>query len=246
MSTEPPGSISSAALLRGAGRARRLALPLLEGLEGVTHGFTVTGSDPAEALRDAAGRPVPLATLWQVHGRAVHVMTRATTPGEPSPQGDALLTERAGLAVGVRVADCVPILLCDPLRRVAGAIHAGWRGTVAGVLQAAIEAARALGCRPRDLHLGLGPAIGPCCFVVGPDVVEAWRKRDPEPDRTLVAGPETRMDLPEANRLQALRCGVPAEQISLAGLCTVCRPDLLESYRRSRGTGGRMTAFITL
>jgi len=243
MRTEPAESAPLPALLRGDGPARRLAIPLLEAIAGIAHGFTVIGSEPGHALREAAGRDRPLVTLKQVHGRVVHVVSRAEPENGPLV-GDALLTERPGLAIAVHVADCVPILLCDPARGIVGAVHAGWRGTVAGVLPAAIAAARALGSRPEDLRVALGPAIGPCCFVVGPEVAEAWRRADPEAERSLRQDGDIRMDLTEGNRLQARRLGVPESQIAAAGLCTACRPDLLESYRRSRGAGGRMTAFI--
>jgi YfiH family protein len=232
--------------LAGVGLDRRLMLPLLEGIPGLAHAFTARGSEPMAVMRDCAGRDLPLRTLKQVHGNVVHVVERAgpAPAGERPLEGDALVTRERVLVLGVNVADCVPILLCDPVSGLVGAAHAGWRGTVAGVLRSTIAVLNRLGARPDDLHVGLGPSIGPCCFEVGPEVVETFRAGDPCADRSIIEGPRARIDLIDANRRQALEAGVPAGRIAAAGLCTVCHPDLLESYRRSRGAPGRMTGLI--
>jgi hypothetical protein len=233
--------------LSGTGAARHLRLPLLERIPGLAHGFTVKGSDPLEAIRLAAGRTLPLATLKQVHGAAVR-MLRADEPlwrEEPGrPQGDALVTRRDDTAIGVATADCVSLLLCHPGSRTLGAVHAGWRGTAAGVLAAAIEAFAAAGAPPEDITVGVGPAIGPCCFEVGDEVIEALRRTDAGAGAFVRKGhPRSRVDLVEANRRQALAYGIRPDRISTVGRCTVCEPDLLESYRRSAGAPGRMIAF---
>jgi YfiH family protein len=233
--------------LSGAGAGRHLRLPLLDRIPGLAHGFTVKGSEPLEAIRLAAGRTLPLATLKQVHGAAVRTL-RADEPlwrEEPGrPQGDALVTRRDDTAIGVATADCVSILLCHPGSRTLGAVHAGWRGTAAGVLAATIEAFNAAGVRPEDITVGLGPAIGPCCFEVGDEVIEALRCADAGAAAFIRPGqPRSRVDLVEANRRQALAKGVRPDRIAAVGLCTMCEPDLLESYRRSAGAPGRMIAF---
>jgi YfiH family protein len=233
--------------IAGAGRTRHLRLALLEAIPGLAHGFTVRGSDPTEAIRAAASRPLPLATLRQVHGADVRFLREGERHfGEEAgrPQGDALLTRRDDTAVGVATADCVPILIADPRSRWLAAVHAGWRGTAAGVLGEAIAALAGAGAPPADLHVGFGPAIGPCCFEVGDEVLEALRRADAGADAFILRGqPRSRVDLVEANRRQAIAAGVPADRIAAVGLCTVCEQDLLESFRRSGGAPGRMIAF---
>jgi YfiH family protein len=233
--------------ITGTGAGRHLRLPRLDRIPGLAHGFTVKGSDPLQAIRAAAGRPLPLATLRQVHGAEVRVLGGEEPlwgDGPERPQGDALLTRRADTAIGVSTADCVPILLCDPETRTLGAVHAGWRGTAAGVLKAALQALAAAGAPPQRIVLGFGPAIGPCCFEVGDEVIEALRRVDPGAEAFVRAGrPRSRVDLVEANRRQALASGVRPDHIAAVGLCTVCEKDLLESYRRSAGAPGRMIAF---
>lgn len=227
---------------------RRLLLPLLDSMPGLVHGFTVIGSDADAAVASAAGRPRPLATLRQVHGRVV----RWIEPGDPlavgdaRPDGDAILTARRDVALGVATADCVPILLADERGRLIGAVHAGWRGTVASVLPAALEALRTRGADLERIRVGMGPCIGPCCFEVGDEVVEAIVRADPGGAGAVMRSPGARakVDLALLLRRQALRAGVPDGNIAAASLCTVCRGDLLESYRRSGGRPGRMIAFV--
>ncbi len=235
----------------GEGPARRLILPSLESISGLLHAFTVKGSSPAAVLSASAGADLPLRTLRQVHGAAVEIVGEENrAPARPAdaedvPEGDALLTRRPGLALGVYVADCAPILICGPESRGLAAVHAGWRGTVAGVLREAIGAlGEDFGARPGDLRLGIGPCIGPCCFEVGEEVVEALLDADRGAGACVLGGARPRIDLVEANRRQALACGVDPDRIEAAGLCTMCRGDLFESYRRGRGRAGRMAALI--
>lgn len=237
-----------ASRLAGRGATRRVVLPLFDDLPGLVHGFTVKGSIPSDALAEAAGRPMPLLTLRQVHGAFVRVLEDEEPlwgEGSERPQGDALLTRRSDAAVGVAVADCVPILLAEPESGWVGAVHAGWRGTAAGVLRAAIAACAAAGGRPGRLVVGIGPSIGVCCFEVGEEVVETLRSADPAAGSSVRRGAgRPHVDLIDLNRRQALAAGVPDDRIAAAGLCTVCAGDLLESYRRSRGAQGRMIGFV--
>jgi purine-nucleoside/S-methyl-5'-thioadenosine phosphorylase / adenosine deaminase len=238
-----------AAVFRGSGSTRRIEVPILADVPGLVHLFTVKGSHPAAALAEAAGRDVPLRTLRQVHGAIVrtadpsarHDAGNAATREE----GDALVVTASGLAVGVWVADCLPILICDPVTRAAAAVHAGWRGTVAGIMGAAIGAlVRDRGATPGDLLVAMGPSIGPCCFEVGDEVVTALLSACPEAGSSVRPGPRKRVDLVEANRIQARVAGVSESRIQAAGLCTSCRPDLFESYRRDREAAGRMAAIL--
>ncbi|HYS77492.1 MAG TPA: polyphenol oxidase family protein [Candidatus Dormibacteraeota bacterium] len=237
----------------GSGPSRRLEIPILAAIPGLRHLFTVKGSDVATALAESVGRTIPLVTLRQVHGAVVRVVDGRDP--DPAPEesrgsdrreaGDALVVGRPGIAAGVFVADCVPILICDEERRAAAAVHAGWRGTVAGVIGAAIAILRdRFGSEPASLRIAFGPCIGPCCFEVGGEVVDALLRAFPDASDCVVAGSARRIDLVEANRMQARAAGVPEDRMQAAGLCTMCRPDLLESYRRAGGTAGRMAGII--
>ena len=234
--------------LRGSGPARRVEVPLLAAVPGLVHLFTTRGSDVRAAIAEAAGRDLPLRTLRQVHGAVVRVADADPRPAEGAgaqrEEGDALIVREPGAAIGVWVADCLPVLICDATTRTAAAVHAGWRGTVAGVLGKAIEALRRCGARPLDLRIGMGPAIGSCCFEVGDEVVSALLAAFPDAASAVRPGPRPRIDLVAANRSQALACGVSGERIQAAGLCTRCRPDLFESYRRDREAAGRMAGVI--
>jgi YfiH family protein len=256
MSIARPASATSptdAASVVGSGPARRIEMPILSQVAGLTHLFTVRGSEAPVALAEAAGRALPIVSMKQVHGADVHVADRpASRPAgapssgsAPAPVGDALVVKEPGVAVAVWVADCVPVLLCDETTHSAAAVHAGWRGTVKGVVGAAIAVLRSrFGADPGRMRVAIGPCIGPCCFEVGDEVVEALLAAFPGAGGCVLPGDRRRIDLVEANRQQAEAAGVPAGRIQASGLCTVCRPDLLESYRRGRGTCGRMAGLI--
>jgi hypothetical protein len=148
----------------------------------------------------------------------------------------------------VRTADCVPILLVDRRGRAVAAVHAGWRGTAAGIAARAVEGLAAEGIPPGDVLAALGPAILDCCYEVGPEVVEALAAsvpagRAPEVSRAVGPG-QFRVDLHAANRLQLVASGVPQEAIRQAPWCTRCRPDLFYSYRRQGPAAGRMMACV--
>ncbi len=240
-------AVTGTPTLLGEGARRRIVLPILASVPGLVHAFTVKGSDPDDVLRAAAGTSLPFRTLKQVHGATVRTVGPPDSPSgsRDAAEGDALVTAATGLALGVYVADCVPILVCDERTRGLAAVHAGWRGTVAGVLRAAIGALRdRFGARPADLRLGFGPSIGACCFEVGDDVVDLLLRADPGAGACVLGTGRRRVDLVEANRRQALDCGVPADRIQATALCTRCRDDLLESFRRGRGRAGRMAGLI--
>jgi hypothetical protein len=163
--------------------------------------------------------------------------TGALDPAEALPRADGIWTCRPGLVIGVRVADCVPVLLAGPLpggRPWAAALHAGWRGTVAGILDRGVATFRDLGGRPEELCWVLGPAILKCHFEVGEDVLEAAR-RDPAWREALAEpGPRGRphLDLHGLLRAQGERLGLAPERFEAIPACTYCSPGLLHSYRR--------------
>jgi polyphenol oxidase len=175
---------------------------------------------------------------YQVHGRAV---TRVQADTAPRPRCDVLVTDGGERTLLMRYADCTPVLLADTRRPAIAAVHAGWRGSAVRAAAAAVEALREhFGTSPRDIVAGIGPAIGPCCYQVGKDVVDAFGDR-----RHLFH--EDRLDLWEANREALLEAGVPAEQIEIAGVCTRCESDRFFSHRANGGQpAGRFAAVMRL
>ncbi len=214
-------------------------------------------------------REMPLVTLRQFHSDAIHL---AVAPCDEAPRADALITAVPGLLLGVQTADCVPILLADTRRRVVAAIHAGWRGTLGRIAEKTLGRMRMeFGTRPRDVVAALGPAIGRCCYEVGPEVAQAFASQFPPaadwfdgPFAQLAHGeeplwlpwltmmppghvpppPRVQLDLRAANRWQLIDAGVPESKIDVSDLCTACRTDLLFSYRREGAKAGRLMAVI--
>jgi polyphenol oxidase len=193
-------------------------IPELERLPWLLHGFGTRHSAP----------PANLATLHQIHSaECIDACGRNGELGD----GDALLSNSPGLVVGVKTADCIPILLVDEEHRAVAAVHAGWRGTEQQIAARAVDAMRRhFGTRPEQLHAAIGPGIGPCCFEVGPEVSA----------RFGISG-RVHLDLPEINRRQLLEAGVM--HVYSLGLCTMCRPGDFHSFRRDRGQAGRMISF---
>ena len=158
---------------------------------------------------------------------------------------DAVITGRTDLLLTIQTADCVPLLLHDRRTGALAAVHAGWRGTAKRIAAATLEAmARAYDTRASDVNALIGPAIGPCCFEVGDEVLQALERA------TLGAGARAgttaknrpTVDLWRANALALREAGVGAESIHTLALCTHCRVDLFPSFRR--GDTGRMYAFV--
>ncbi|MSV27445.1 MAG: peptidoglycan editing factor PgeF [Bryobacterales bacterium] len=174
-----------------------------------------------------------ISTLKQIHSAVCIPASAGGCLGE----GDALVASAPGRPVSVRTADCLPILMADGRQRTVAAVHAGWRGTIQGIVA---KVARMLG-RAEDLHVAIGPGIGHCCFEVGPEV--AGQFADLFPERCDLRA-RTSIDLLEANRRQLIQAGVPGRQIYQAGLCTVCG-EAFHSFRRDRERAGRMVSMIS-
>jgi len=135
--------------------------------------------------------------------------------------------------IAIKTADCIPILLVDERRRAVAAVHAGWRGTVAGIAAGAVEAMRRrFGTDPRDVHAAIGPGIGKCCFEVGPEVAAEFGERG-----------RAHIDLAAANRGRLLEAGVTPERIYTSNLCTKCRAEEFHSFRRDGAAAGRLYSF---
>ena len=196
----------------------------LKDLPDVEHGFG-TAADGAWLSEHAH------AWVKQVHSDKVLHATASGLQGE----ADAIVTTTPELWIAVRTADCLPILLVDPVARVAAAVHSGWRGTAARIAAKTVLTMLELGAEVSSLRAAIGPGIGPCCFEVGPEVSPHF-------------GLEGRanVDLAAANERQLLEAGLALENLWVSKQCTKCEPGTFHSYRRDPGTLGRMVSAIRL
>ncbi|MDE3103641.1 MAG: peptidoglycan editing factor PgeF [Acidobacteriota bacterium] len=211
----------------------------------------------ARLIRAAGGEGMALVTVRQVHADGVYTVDRAedvlegrlqTADGRAVVEADGLITDQPGILLGIQTADCVPVIVVDPVCRRVGVFHAGWRGTVAGIAGrgvALMAAAAGAGAREQMLA-AIGPSIGPCCYAVGDSVRAEFCARFAEgaslfPQREG----QLHLDLWEANRCQLLEAGLADDKITVLGHCTGCRrqPDawpLYFSHRMERGKTGRI------
>ena len=200
--------------------------PNFADLEWLDHGFGLRDSEP----------PAGVITVKQIHSS---IVLDAETP---LPEGDALISDRAGILVGVKTADCVPILLVDPSIPVVAAIHAGWRGSAENIVAAAVRELTAhWKTRPGNLRAAIGPSIGVCCYEVGPEVAHrftTWNSKLGQAESPV------HLDLPAINEAQLRAAGVA--DIWKSGECTFCLPGRFFSFRREREQAGRMVSFIGL
>ena len=206
-----------------------------------------------------------LISLKQIHSDVIHLFDAAPTE---SCQGDASVTKRPGLLLGVQTADCVPILIVDPKKRAVAAIHAGWRGTLQRIVVKAIgQMQMQFKSKPADLLAAIGTSIGGCCYEVGTEVATQFQSQfaeapewfdefrtgdEPNPIQWLNMMPpghqpppkNVLLDLRKANRAQLLGAGLRAANIFVSDLCTACRRDLLFSYRKEGPQSGRLLSAI--
>jgi YfiH family protein len=195
----------------------------LDRLPWLRHGFG-TRLSPAWP---SAGK---LATAKQIHSDRVLVVE---SPG-PQGEGDALVSNRPGIGLSIRTADCLPILIADPRNRAVAAIHAGWRGVVSQIASKTVHTmCLHFDSKPEDLVVAIGPGIGACCFEVGPEVAAQFQLEG-----------RIKIDLVETTCRELGRNGIAPGQISSSGLCSHCNPEILESYRRDREAAGRMITMI--
>ncbi|WP_447973469.1 peptidoglycan editing factor PgeF [Nitrospira sp. Kam-Ns4a] len=197
------------------------------------------------------GRAKPtVVAVEQVHGTNVLVLDRPVSPGAVFLGGwDALMTNQPGVLVTVRTADCVPVLLHDPVRRVVAAVHAGWRGAVAGIIPRTLETMRRrFGSTPDSLRVGIGPSVGACCYEVDEPVLSRLRAgfSDWKTVAVETGAGRAKLDLRLLVRLQAESRGVRPDGVHAVNLCTVCYPELFHSYRRDGTVRGTMVSGIFL
>ena len=228
-----------------------------------TRGVPLTERDHWRCVAQAVGADHAV-TPQQVHGREVVVIRQGSPPPVERPACDVLVSNDPSIALAVRAADCVPLLLADQGSRAVAAVHAGWRGVAAGAIGAAIDAlTREFGSRSADIHVAIGPSIGACCYEVGSELVDAFAAAGhprhlidrwfhaPAPPHgsfssALTGGerPRLRLDLVGASRDQLVLAGIPERQIYTSGLCTAMHLDVLTSYRAEKERAGRMAGVI--
>lgn len=199
--------------------------------------------------------PESIVTAGQVHGSATCIVTMDDLGTGARPGSgrvalcDALLTSSPGPVLLTLHADCLPLILVDPDLPAVASVHAGWRGTVAGVTGAAVHAmATEFGSDPNRILAFLGPSICQRCYEVGDEVAAAWRElAGDEADRALArSGNRCHFDLKEANRLQLLNAGLDKSHIDTSPICTKCEPDGWFSHRGQGPETGRFGAFVAI
>jgi YfiH family protein len=189
--------------------------------------------------------PNALYEVSQVHGAGARVVSASELPAQVRrEQGDALVAPRGGIAIGVRVADCVALLIADVSGGAVAAIHAGWRGTVAGVVEAGVGVLLAAGAEPGALRAALFPHIRRCCFEVGDDVAAQLLACSPDPDVVDRSQGRPHVDLTAIVRAKLARLGVSGGAIDDVSGCTRCEPARFFSFRRDGQRSGRHLAAI--
>jgi YfiH family protein len=205
-----------------------LNAPNLSQYDWLVHGF---------GWRDSV-YPQQITTLKQIH--SARVVEAVFPGGDRFTEGDALISKAGGLVVGVRTADCVPVLLVDERTRAVAAVHAGWRGTAQNIVAATVcELVTRFGCRAEDLHAAIGPSIGPCCYEVGADVARQFGTWGIEAGSPALP---QKVDLPGLNAAQLRAEGV--QDVWIARECTFCEADRYFSFRREKDEAGRMLSFV--
>jgi purine-nucleoside/S-methyl-5'-thioadenosine phosphorylase / adenosine deaminase len=217
---------------------------------------------------NAEGKPWPLVRLRQIHSDIIH---RVDHLPEQLLPGDGLVTDSPRLFLAVQTADCLPVIVVDAKRKAVGAFHAGWRGTVARIVEKGVGAMRLhFGSAPEDLRAAIGPGIASCCYAVGEEVRDRFQAQfaygddlfrevtesDPVHERYPLlfmtarapghseAGRTLHLDLREANRRQLLDAGLAEANITALNFCTACRSDLFFSHRAEKGMTGRQMGVV--
>ncbi len=196
------------------------------------------------------GGEYQLATAWQVHGDGVKIVNTQADVDDSEERFDGLVSQMPGVLVGVKTADCVPVLIGDTKTRSFAAIHAGWRGTVSSIVVRAIEKLqKEYGSEPQNMIAAIGPAAGCENYEIGQDVIEAFAANFEGSAKYFAPTKEghARVNLHLANKDQLISCGVPLDSIHTAPYCTMDRPDLFFSYRLEKkkyGKTGRLLSVI--
>lgn len=195
-----------------------------------------------------------LTTAQQVHADGVEVIKEqhagkgSLVYDDSLPNTDALITNVPNIPIMLCYADCVPIIIADPVNRAVGVVHAGWKGTVALIVRKTIQAMqKEFGTAAKNCLAGIGPAIGPCCYQVDSVVVDKLIENFSEWQTVVTAcNGMWNLDLWKANRLQLEQCGIPELNIVSCNICTSCNRSLFYSYRADEKITGRLAAAVVI
>lgn len=241
--TAGPG-VYNKEIMRATTAEPYLTLPGFRRLGWLAHGFGTAAWSLADFRKTGDWRMFKLVILKQIHSNIVRRVDRVP---ERRPEGDALITAEPGVLLIIKTADCLPVLIADPERRVVAAAHCGWRGTQKRILDGVIDELRsAYGCEPASLRVAFGPAIGPRCYEVGQEVRTAYAASGFPPgvfERVPGRADKYLLDLKKANAWLLKRRGVRAKNIFSIDACTHCDPRFF-SYRRDRNKSARMFNFV--
>jgi YfiH family protein len=204
-----------------------------------------TGKDPGGDLGGVAG-------MLRINKEDIYLPVQKHTDkivllesSRETKVADAIVTKETGVLIGVQVADCVPILIYEREKGVIGAVHAGWRGTAAGILKKTlVMIMERYVCGPKSFYVAVGPSIKGCSYAVDHDVCDSVIKATGEGDYYSKKGGKYFLDLSSANTYQALSLGIPESNIWVSDECTYCNPHKFYSYRYAKGSTGRQAAFI--
>ncbi len=197
----------------------------------------------------AFDRQYELALALQVHGIDIRIVRTGTDAGDSDKHADAVISDVPHVLAGAKTADCVPVLIGDTRTRAYAAVHAGWRGTVQSIVQAAIEKlGEVYGSRPEDLVCAIGPAAGCSSYEIGQDVIDQFAENFADSEKYFKPTREGHalIDLHSANRDQLIASGVTAGNIHTAPLCTMELADLFFSYRREKGDFGKTGRLLSV
>lgn len=223
-----------------------LSFSPLEQYNFLLHGFvlrTIINKNLEELVEKLGLRKPSIVGLEQVHSKGILVVKkRSALKGIKTKGCDGILSDVSRIVLTVKVADCVPIFLVDPERRISGLIHAGWKGTLLGIAKEGVKQAyQMFGSSPENLVVVLGPCIGACCYQVSDSLAILFPR-----DCLDFTHNGIKLDLVKANLKQLLKSGVRREKIFSSNLCTFCKPELFYSYRRDKDERKKMTAFIAI
>jgi YfiH family protein len=212
------------------------------------------GDDPAHVVENRIRvfnsmgcDPASIHDVWLVHGTDIVYADTPHPLHEPSARADIIFTNNPSVSLFMRFGDCVPILFHDPKKKVIGIAHAGWLGTMRGVVSSAVQGMQShYGCDPKNIIAGIGPSIGVDHYEVGADVISQFQEKyAQDADQILQSrNGSTYLDLWTANAIQLKNAGV--EQIQISGICTACHLDDWFSHRAEKGKTGRFGALMAL
>jgi YfiH family protein len=234
-------------------KIRWLSFSFLQNFDFVSHGFIIKSK---ETNLSTSARKKSLQRLFkknssqkkqiivpqQVHANGCLVIKKRDEL-KRKYKGDAIITDRKDIFLTISVADCLPIFLVDPKRKVVGLVHAGWRGTLLGIAKETVRKAQGeFGCNPKDLTLLFGPAIQKCCYEISESIALLFD------NDCLIRMPDRKpqLDLIHANVKQFLNCGVKRNNIFATNDCTCCNKEMFHSFRRDGDEAGRMIAFLEI